>query len=323
MGKNMISVIIPVYNTQKELYRCLKSIQKQAYGNLEIICIDDGSTDGSELIVDEFVKDDSRFIGIHQKNAGESNARNTGLKRATGEYIAFCDCDDWIDFDMYKIMMETMKQYDVDMVATSWYKESQKDGNYQCTEIVNELPVKKGTIGNKQLLRYIYERDSYRGFAYMWNKLYKREIVSDESGDMLLFDESLKLGGDVVYLAEAALKAKKAIYIDKAFYHYNQRMSSGCHTNDVKRLRDWVKAYEIIIQKFTKENVDQDIINYVKRFLVYHCSNAAQLSYEQEKVEDLNLFQQFMRQYGKEYLELNVNYPERIERYYNILNYKI
>lgn len=101
-----ISVIIPVYNTRKELARCLESICGQAYRALEIICVDDGSTDGSGEMIDEFAKQDDRIIVIHKTNSGESNARNTGLKIATGEYIAFCDCDDWIDEDMYEVLSD-------------------------------------------------------------------------------------------------------------------------------------------------------------------------------------------------------------------------
>ena len=121
-----VSVIVPVYNTQKELGRCLYSIQNQTYKNLEIICIDDGSTDGSEDIVDIFAKEDKRFTVVHQKNMGESGARNVGLKIATGDIIAFCDCDDWIESDTYEALMKEMDQYDLDISAGGWMKETSK-----------------------------------------------------------------------------------------------------------------------------------------------------------------------------------------------------
>ena len=91
MQSKKVSVIIPVYNTLNYLNRCLESVVSQTYQNMEIICIDDGSTDGSEKIVDEFAAKDKRIIAIHQKNRGESNARNTGLRTATGDYIGFMD----------------------------------------------------------------------------------------------------------------------------------------------------------------------------------------------------------------------------------------
>ena len=91
----LVSIIIPVYNTAQYLRKCLDSAKNQTYENLEIICVDDGSTDGSEKIVDEYL-DDDRFVIIHKENGGESSARNTGLLKCTGNYIGFMDCDDWI-----------------------------------------------------------------------------------------------------------------------------------------------------------------------------------------------------------------------------------
>ncbi len=310
-----ISVIIPVYNTEKELPKCLKSICDQTYKDLEIICIDDGSTDGSSQVLDEFSMKDNRIKVVHQKNGGESNARNTGLKMASGEYIAFCDCDDWIDTDMYEILARELNCENIDMVGGSWYKET--DAYSQ--EIRNQLPVNNAAFTREELLKYLYKRDSYRGFAYMWNKLYKREILKDKFGNLLLFHEDLRLGGDVLYLAEAALNIKKGKYIDRAFYHYYQRSESGCHTKDVDKLQDWLKAYELVLQRFGEERIDDETIDYVKRFLAYHSSNAAEIAIAQGHRSAIEEFQTFMEKYEQEYVALNMQYPERIQRYKNLL----
>lgn len=310
-----ISVIIPVYNTEKELPKCLKSICDQTYKDLEIICIDDGSTDGSSQVLDEFSMKDNRIKVVHQKNGGESNARNTGLKMASGEYIAFCDCDDWIDTDMYEILARELNCENIDMVGGSWYKET--DAYSQ--EIRNQLPVNNAAFTREELLKYLYKRDSYRGFAYMWNKLYKREILKDKFGNLLLFHEDLRLGGDVLYLAEAALNIKKGKYIDRAFYHYYQRSESGCHTKDVDKLQDWLKAYELVLQRFGEERIDDETIDYVKRFLAYHSSNAVEVAAEQGQEEAKKKFQGLMRKYEQEYVSLNIQYPERIKRYQELL----
>ncbi len=310
-----ISVIIPVYNTEKELPKCLKSICDQTYKDLEIICIDDGSTDGSSQVLDEFSMKDNRIKVVHQKNGGESNARNTGLKMASGEYIAFCDCDDWIDTDMYEILARELNCENIDMVGGSWYKET--DAYSQ--EIRNQLPVNNAAFTREELLKYLYKRDSYRGFAYMWNKLYKREILKDKFGNLLLFHEDLRLGGDVLYLAEAALNIKKGKYIDRAFYHYYQRSESGCHTKDVDKLQDWLKAYELVLQRFGEERIDDETIDYVKRFLAYHSSNAVEVAAEQGQEKAKKKFQGLMRKYEQEYVSLNMQYPERIKRYQELL----
>ncbi len=310
-----ISVIIPVYNTEKELPKCLKSICDQTYKDLEIICIDDGSTDGSSQVLDEFSMKDNRIKVVHQKNGGESNARNTGLKMASGEYIAFCDCDDWIDTDMYEILARELNCENIDMVGGSWYKET----DVYSQEIRNQLPVNNAAFTREELLKYLYKRDSYRGFAYMWNKLYKREILKDKFGNLLLFHEDLRLGGDVLYLAEAALNIKKGKYIDRAFYHYYQRSESGCHTKDVDKLQDWLKAYELVLQRFGEERIDDETIDYVKRFLAYHSSNVVEVAAEQGQEKAKKKFQGLMRKYEQEYVSLNMQYPERIKRYQELL----
>lgn len=317
MGLKMkkISVIIPVYNTKEELIRCLRSICCQTYKRLEIICVDDGSTDGSAQIVDDFAKNDKRVIAIHKLNGGESSARNEGLRIATGEYIAFCDCDDWIEETMYEELVQTLERDQVDMVASGWHQDIQGS----CHEVKNKLTVSHDIFGRDELLKYLYMRDSYRGFAYMWNKLYRKDVLRDKDGEQLFFDETLRLGGDVVYLAEIALNVKKARYIDKAYYHYNQREESGCHTKDVDKLRDWLRAYEIVLQRFEEEHIGKNIIDYVKRFMAYHSSNATEIAIAQGKMEAKKTFQRFMRLYEHEYVSLNTKYPDRIQRYYDLL----
>lgn len=310
-----MSLIIPVYNTEKYLRRCLDSAVSQTYKNMEIICIDDGSSDGSEKIVDEFAEKDKRVVAIHQQNMGESGARNVGLRASTGEYIAFMDCDDWIEQNMYEILVETLEKENVDMVAASWYREI--DGVSH--EIKNELSVNRESFDRDELLKYLYMRDSYRGFAYIWDKLYRKEILRDQRGKLICFNETLKLGGDVLYLAEIALNVKRSKYIEKAFYHYNQREESGCHTKDLKKIRDWIRAYEIILQKFKKEHVDDVIMNYVKRFLAYHSSNAVEIAIAQGQESTKKEFQKFMRLYEDIYVKLNIQYPERIIRYQSLL----
>lgn len=315
MNEKLISVIVPVYNTRNELGRCLNSIVSQTYRNLEILCIDDGSTDGSEKIVDEFAVKDNRIKVVHKINGGESSARNVGLKMSKGQYIAFCDCDDWIEETMFETLARVLTDENVDLAAARWYK----DYPTFSEDIINELPVKENIFGRDELLKYLYMRDSYRGFAYMWNKLYKREILKDKKGKLILFDETLQLGGDVLYLAEIALNVQRAKYVDKAFYHYIQREKSGCHTKDVQKLRDALRAYELVIAKFEQERISSEIIDYVKRFLAYHSSNAVEIAIAQKEETAKKEFQSFMMKYEKEYVTLNMQFLERIDRYQRLL----
>lgn len=315
MRKRKISVIVPVYNTEKELPRCLESIVNQTYSFLEIICVDDGSTDASGRIADHYSKKDSRITVIHQKNQGESNARNKALEEAGGDYIAFVDCDDWIDRDMYEVLLSEAVENDLDISAVSWYKSTDK----QDLVIKNTLQVSTGIFGREEFLKYIYMRDSYRGFAYMWNKLFKKNVLLDGQGRPLRFDERLRLGGDVLFLAEAALHAEKIKYTDRPFYHYYQRSNSGCHTTDLEKMRDWILAYQSVLQRFYKENVSGDIIRYVKRFMAYHSSNAVRMAVEQGDTDWKRYFQAIMRENEKEYVELNAEHSERIASYLQLM----
>ena len=301
-----ISVIIPVYNTVDYLEQCLRSVCNQTYSSIEIICVNDGSTDGSDKILEQFAKKDRRILLIHQNNYGESRARNVGLKIASGDYITFVDCDDWIEPDMYQRMVFAIEKENVDLVAGSWFYESDEES----IAIKNSKKIIPDKFGRDKLLKYIYERDSYKGFAYMWDKLYKRSLFYDDNGKVMLFDENLQIGGDVLYLARLILNTKSAMYLDTSFYHYRQRKDSGCHSENLSKKVDWLKAYIRVMDIFEEEGISRDVIDLVKRFFVYHCSNVAELAYKKKDKDVMIYCQDWMRKYEKEYVRLNVGKRE-------------
>lgn len=319
-----VSLIIPVYNTVKYLRRCLESAVSQTYENMEIICVDDGSTDGSEKIVDEFAARDRRVIVVHQENRGESNARNTGLRIAGGDYIGFMDCDDWIEPDMYECLVQALEEAEADMAIAGFYQEfANDDQTNQSIAVQNEKAVDSKIFDGRQLLRYLYERNSYRAFAYMWNKLYKREIVCNDQSELLFFDESMKLGGDVLYLAQCALNTKRAVYVDRSFYHYRQRLDSGFHNLNLMKKQDHIRAYRIVLDEFERKRVEPLVLDYVKRMIAYNYSIMAQLAYEQKNGTVLKECQGWMSRYEKEYRELNRDKTDWLKRYADILQYTI
>ena len=303
MSDRKVSLIIPVYNTVNYLRRCLESAVSQTYKKMEIICVDDGSTDGSEKIVDEFAARDRRVVVVHQVNRGESHARNTGLRIASGDYIGFMDCDDWIEPDMYETLVRALEEAEADMAIAGFYREFEEAGKSRIT------------VQN--------ERDSFRTFAYIWDKLYRREIVCGAFEGPIFFDESIKLGGDVLYLAECALRAKRAVYVDKTFYHYLQREDSGCHMPDLERREDNIRAYQIVRRKFEERQVEPFVLDLIKRILVYHSSNTAELACELRNGEVLARCQTLMKQYEEVYKRLNANKPEWIRRFDAILEYRV
>ena len=283
--------------------------------DIESILVDEGDIDACRFIIDHYEQTDNRVKTIHEKNGGYGASVNKGFDIARGEYISIIESDDFIEPTMYEELMEYAEKYDLDMVASSWYK----DDDSSSIAIKNQLEVDTGVFGRDDLLEYIYKRDYYRGFAYMWNKLYRRKMLEDNVGGKLRFDEQFRLGGDVLFLAQAALRTKRAMYIDKSFYHYYQRSESGCHTKDLSKMREWIKAYEIIIKLMEQNHVSTETINYIKRFMAYHSSNAAEMAIEQENIMYKKEFQDIMNQYKKEYIDLNIMFPDRVKRYERLL----
>ncbi len=314
-----ISLIIPVYNAQEYLERCLQSAVSQEYFNIEIICVDDGSTDDSGYILDDFAGKYRNIVAIHQENGGESRARNRGLSVATGDYIGFLDCDDWIEADMYSQLSAKLKEYNADMAVAGWIKEFPEHS----IVMENQKKVNEGVIYQDELLKYVYHRDEYQGFAYMWNKLYKRKLLYDDNYRLIKFDENLMLGGDIVYLAEILMNVDKAVYIDRPFYHYRQRMESGSHSQNVYARIDSLTAYDHVIALFQKNSVSETILKFVKRFQVYHSTNIAEIAFETQNAEALNICHDYMKRYETEYVETNQGHQDRLERFYRIQKYKL
>ena len=310
-----VSIIIPIYNTARYLRRCLDSVICQTYRNLEIILVDDGSTDTSPQICDEYASRDDRIKVVHKSNGGESSARNVGLKISSGDCIAFLDCDDWIESDMYEVLVSAMEKNDADIAASSWIKEFPE----KQVKVCNIGTVSHESFGRKEMMHYVYKRDMYQGFAYMWDKLYKREILEDDQKHIMMFDESLELGGDVLYLAKALLNTKNACYIDKNFYHYRQRADSGSHAVDLKKRMDWLMSYNMTIDLFESNSVDEETLVYVKRFLVYHSTDTAEIALDQGNTDELAMCLKNMRLYQNEYRMTNAEYPDRIEWFENTM----
>ena len=174
-----------------------------------------------------------------------------------------------------------------------------------------------------ELLKYVYHRDEYQGFAYMWNKLYKRKLLYDDNYRLIKFDENLMLGGDIVYLAEILMNVDKAVYIDRPFYHYRQRMESGSHSQNVYARIDSLTAYDHVIALFQKNSVSETILKFVKRFQVYHSTNIAEIAFETQNAEALNICHDYMKRYETEYVETNQGHQDRLERFYRIQKYKL
>lgn len=218
MGQELVSIIVTVYNIENYLPYCLNSISNQSYKELEIILVDDGSTDLSGNICDEYALKENRCYVIHQKNQGASMARNTGIKRAKGEYIYFMDGDDYMHQDAIRIMYELInyngKEYDISIVGhkrtTSFNEEtsSVEEFNSYCLEGYELMTKLMGGTEDMELA------------GYCWNKLYRKSSIESISFRQYVVME------DFDFNLRAYLSLKKAIVTSRVLYYYVQRPTS-------------------------------------------------------------------------------------------------
>ena len=218
MRTPLISVIIPVYNVEKYLHRCLDSVIAQTYQNLEIICVDDGSIDDSGKICDQYAVRDARIKVIHQENQGPSAARNRGLDATEGEYIAFVDSDDYILEDMYKKMLDKLLNYNVDLCVCQWQYEF-SDGR-QVVKKKNIDPTIYGRKTSLEFARFLYRGNYENGVVVAaWNKLYRRALL-----DTIHFEG--RIHEDDAFNGRIMAKNISVYVMEEQFYVYAQNGDS-------------------------------------------------------------------------------------------------
>lgn len=200
----LVSIIVPIYNSEKTIKRCIDSILSQNYKHIEIILINDGSTDSSELICRKY--HDTRIKFINQKNQGVSQARNTGIKNSQGKYICFVDADDYLDRNHIKIMYETLINDNSDMVITNFYQIT-KDKTYKNTQINNYC--------NCNIIECIYDIYSNCMLNQPWNKLFKRTKI------LHLFSKDMSLGEDLIFNIDYINQIKRISVINEYTYYYD------------------------------------------------------------------------------------------------------
>ncbi len=210
--EKLISVIIPVYNVQEYLERCVRSVVYQTYKNLEIILVDDGSTDKSGTMCDEFQKKYNRIAVIHKQNGGLSDARNAGMVFAKGDYIAFLDSDDYIHHQMYEILVQQLEYHDAD-IAECAYKKVWKYNTDFCYE---SAWVKIMNAEEAILANYRWEHFT----SVVCNKVFKRDLIVN-----MRFPVG-KIHEDEFFTYKALFAAKKLVHVGLPMYYYQQRAGS-------------------------------------------------------------------------------------------------
>ncbi len=265
----MISIIVPVYNVEKYLRQALQSIVRQTYTNLQIICIDDGSTDGSVTILQKFAETDPRVEVYSQANQGCSAARNLALQKVRGEYLMFVDADDWLDSDACERTIALIEEEKADLVLWAYQKEYETHGvkvkvwNQKKVFLPSEMPkLRRRILGlSADEMRHPEFMDS---LGTLWGKLYRSKIFIENNIRFIDLDE-IGSAEDVLDNLYYSAYASKAVYIPDCLYHYRKTNTSSQTRNHRPRLlSQWQRLFrrmEDWRQQFDASEASKIVIN--------------------------------------------------------------
>ena len=306
--EDLISIIIPVYNVEKYLKYCLESLLNQTYKNLEIILVDDGSTDSSPEICDKYKQKDSRIKVIHKKNGGAADARNCGLKEATGKYIAFLDGDDCIKLNFYEYLKKLIESGEYDIAECEFLRipaEKIADAEAILCDANNSIEQEIIKQNRKEALEDLYGfyLEPYVNKVVLWNKLYKKELFEN------IEFQSGRLHEDEFLLFRIFDRINNMIVTNLKMNAYIQSPNSMMRRKiTFKQVIDNLDAYKEAIQYFDNEVEIKS--NCVRRYL----ENCVELTY---KIEN---FSQNENQKNEMFNYVKISFKKYYEEYMDFLN---
>lgn len=256
-----ISIILPIYNVGKYLENCIESILAQTHQKLEVILVNDGSKDNSLDICEKYAALDSRIILIDKQNEGVSIARNTGMARATGEYIAFVDPDDWIEPDMYTSLLTQAKKWDSPVCLCNFYKDTKRRSQAKCFEFKDEVLI-KGDIIEKLINDMVGMSDLLPKYSMVmgsvWRGLYKRSFIESHQ---LQFVPRLTIMEDLVFMVQVLLKCQCVAIDQNIWYHYVQHPHSALRSYNHQLWEDQLIVYEELEKSLREANLEEEMRN--------------------------------------------------------------
>lgn len=268
MNSDLVSIIIPVYNVARYLADCLESVLKQTYANLEIIVVDDGSTDKSLEICNSFAVKDKRLKVIHQENAGVSAARNAGLSIMTGKYVLFIDSDDRIEQSMVEILVKEMENNAKNDAVFCGYREFEDETNRIIKEVA---PSKSKRVDRDDGVAEIFGEYS----TMLWNKMFRCSIIDKAD----LFDVTLKIGEDELWMIDVLKKANNIMLIGTPLYYYRSR-AEGASKGQVfseAKMTDYESQKKVL--KSINEYGSEVLTLYAQQRLYYTGQDIMKLAY--------------------------------------------
>ena len=244
MNANKISIIVPIYNGERYVEQLIEAIKKQTYKHIEVILVDDGSKDKTLESCYKFVGNDDRFVIYSKKNGGASSARNYGLEKASGEYIAFIDADDYIFPDYIQYLYDLIQKYSADASCCGYFKMWDTEKMPTFSNSSNEM-----VFDREEALENLLYRKFITGSPCL--KIYKKEILK-----RLAFPTEIIYGEDTIFTLEAIKLCDRIVYGDRVLYIYYQHSSSATHNNKTDQYKlAWDLHYTEIIGYARRENI--------------------------------------------------------------------
>ena len=276
-----VSVIVPVYNVEKYLKKCLDSIRNQTYDHLEILLVDDGSTDNSGKICDEYGKKDSRVIAIHQMNGGLSAARNRGIEIASGEFILFVDSDDYIASDMIEKLYLRLKETRSDMAVCGIQYVDENEVHF-ADKSPNHFSFKDGIL-TKEMFWNIYASVGHTECVVTWNKLYKKEIFKE------IRYPAGRVREDEFVLHDIVDKCERIVAISERLVFYRQRNNSIMGKKEQKMEADYLEAnferLDFFMDKADRFMTEDTIVRLIASVERYHLKYEAGYKEWKERIK--------------------------------------
>lgn len=278
----LISIIIPVYNVEAYINKCIDSLLKQRYSNIEVLLVDDGSTDNSGKICDDYAKQDKRICVVHKENGGVSSARNTGLKLVKGDYIAWVDPDDWIEEDMFSYLIENAITYSADITICARIE------RYPDKSVIKGLS-ELSILNTEEALSKLFE-DKDLG-SYLWDKLWRKELFED-----IVFPEG-KVFEDIAVVYKVFGRANRILCLPEAKYNYLQRTDSIVGSQKLKsRIARFDAEYERLnnviksLPQYSDILISKCIEAAVNVWISYYSVPKEQREAYTEKLKEISLF---------------------------------
>ena len=285
MNQPLVSIILPVYNAQNHLARCVGSICAQTYRNIEIIILNDGSKDQSLPVCEEFRQKDPRILLVDKANSGVSDTRNLGLKLASGKYVEFVDSDDYLDPDFTERLVAAAEENEADFVIAP-YKMVIPAGASKPEQVLDKIQDELGVMSvarPPEVREYgflpagVYDKDTFAlrlmdkpasyFYSVLWNKLYRRDILT---GNDIQFVSEMRWAEDLVFNMQYIQYAETFVSIDKAGYYYVQNPQSICHTqiNAATIVQNKLQVFRYYKDLYTRLGIYEEVRPQLYKFLV-------------------------------------------------------